>query len=122
MFSPVGPALPFIKNGRLLALGVGSAQRSVLLPDVPTVAEIALPGYAYDLWGGLFAPANTPRSIVNRLNKEVTRIMNLPDVKERLLSQGLVHRGLTPEAFDRFVRADIDKLSKVAKDAGIRID
>lgn len=122
MFSPVGPALPFIKSGRLLALGVGSAQRSVLLPDVPTVAEAALPGYAYDLWGGLFAPAHTPRAVVEQINKEVTRIMNLPDIKERLSSQGLVHRELTPEEFDRFVRADIDKLSKVAKVAGIRID
>lgn len=122
MFSPVGPALPFIKSGRLLALGVGSAQRSVLLPEIPTIAEAALPGYAYDLWGGLFAPAATPRPIVDQINKEVTRIMNLPDIKEKLSSQGLMHRGLTPQEFDRFVRADIDKLGKVAKAAGIRIE
>ena len=122
MFSPVGPTLPFIKDGKLLALAVGSAQRSPLLPDVPTVAEAGLPGFAYDLWSGLFAPANTPRPIIDQINKEVARIMNLPDIREQLLSQGLVHRPNTPEEFDRFVRAEIDKLSKVAKVAGIRID
>jgi tripartite-type tricarboxylate transporter receptor subunit TctC len=122
MFSPVGPALPFIKDGRLLALAVGSAQRSPLLPDVPTVAEAALPGFAYDLWNGLFAPAKTPRPIVDQINKEVTRIMNLPDIKERLSSLGMVHRANTPEEFDRLVRATVEKLSKVASAAGIRID
>jgi tripartite-type tricarboxylate transporter receptor subunit TctC len=122
MFSPVGPALPFIKDGRLLALAVGSAQRSPLLPDVQTAAEAGLPGFAYDLWTGLFAPRNTPRPVIDRVNKEVTRIMNLPDIKEQLLSQGLVHRPNTPEEFDKFVRAEIDKLSKVAKVAGIHID
>jgi tripartite-type tricarboxylate transporter receptor subunit TctC len=122
MFSPVGPTLPFIKDGRLLALAVGSAQRSPLLPDVQTVAEAGLPGFAYDLWTGLFAPRNTARPVIDQINKEVTRIMNLPDIKEQLLSQGLVHRPNTPEEFDRFVRAEIDKLSKVAKVAGIHID
>ena len=121
-FAALGPTLPFVKNGRLLALAVGSAQRSPLLPDVPTVAEAGLPGFAYDLWSGLFAPANTPRPIIDQINKEVARIMNLPDIREQLLSQGLVHRPNTPEEFDRFVRAEIDKLSKVAKVAGIRID
>lgn len=122
MFSPVGPALPFIKDGRLLALAVGSAQRSPLLPDVPTVAEAGLPGFAYDLWTGLFAPGNAPRPVIDQINKEVARIMNLPEIKAQLLSQGLVHRSNTPEEFDRFVRAEIDKLSKIAKLAGIRID
>ncbi len=122
MFSPVGPTLPFIRDGRLLALAVGSAQRSPLLPDVPTVAEAALPGFSYDLWTGLFAPANTPRPIVDQINKEVARIMNLPDIKEKLRNQGLVHTLNTPDEFDRFVRAEVDKLGKVASAAGIRID
>lgn len=122
MFAPPGPALPLIKDGRLLALAVGSAQRSPLLPDVPTVAEAALPGFEYDLWTGLFAPANTPRPIVDQISKEVARIMNLPDIREQLLSQGLVHRANTPEEFDRFVRAEIEKLVKVIKAADIRVD
>ena len=122
MFAPPGPALPLIKDGRLLALAVGSAQRSPLLPDVPTVAEAALPGFAYDLWSGLFAPANTPRQIVNQINQEVTRVMNLPDIKEQLLNQGLVHIKRTPEEFDRFVRAEVAKLNNVIKVAGIKVD
>ncbi len=119
-FSAPGPALPLIKDGRLLALAVGSAQRSPVLPDVPTVAEAALPGFEYDLWIGLFAPARTPRSIVDQLNKEMARIMNLPDIKERLLGQAVVHRANTPEEFDRFVRAEVAKLSNVIKVAGIK--
>jgi tripartite-type tricarboxylate transporter receptor subunit TctC len=121
MFSSPGPALPFIKNGRLLALAVGSAQRSPVLPDVPTVAEAALPGFEYELWQGLFAPARTPRSIVNQINQEVARIMNLPDIKEQLLAQSLVHRPNTPDEFDRFVRAEVEKLSNIVKVAGIKV-
>ena len=122
MFSPVGPALPFIKDGRLLALAVGSTQRSPLLPDVPTVAEAALPGFSYDLWTGLFAPAATPRPVIDKLNKETTRIMNLPDIKEQLLGQGLVHRPATPDEFDRFVREEVEKLRKVIRIAGIQVE
>jgi tripartite-type tricarboxylate transporter receptor subunit TctC len=119
-FAPPGPALPFIKDGRLLALAVGSAQRSHLLPGVPTVAEAGLPGFEYDLWLGMFAPAATPRPIVAQLNREVTRIMNLPDVRQRLSGQGLVHKGVTPEEFDRFVRSEVDKLRDVVRIAGIK--
>lgn len=120
MFAPPGPALPFIRDGRLLAIAVGSAQRSSLLPQIPTVAEGGLPGFEYDLWLGLFAPAGTPRLILKQLNGEVTRIMNLSDVKERLASQGLVHRAFTPEEFDQFVRSEVDKLKNVVRIAGIK--
>lgn len=122
MFAPPGLALPLIKEGRLLALAVGSAQRSPLLPDVPTVAEAALPGFAYDLWSGLFAPANTPRPIVDHISKELARIMGLPDIRDQLLRQGLVHRANTPEEFDRFVRAEVKKLRNVIEIAGIKVD
>ena len=119
-FSALGPAVPFIKSGRLLALAVASAQRSPALPDVPTMAEAALPGFSYDLWAGMFAPANTPRPIIEQISVEVARIMQLPDVKEQLLNQGLVYRPNTPEAFDRFVRAQVEELNKVIKVAGIQ--
>ena len=122
MFAPPGVALPLIQQGRLLALAVGSAHRSSLLPDLPTVAEAGVPGFGYDLWSGLFAPAGTPKSIVSQLNHEVDRIMNLPDVKMRLASQGIVHRKNQPEEFDRFVRAEIEKLNKVIVIAGIKVD
>jgi tripartite-type tricarboxylate transporter receptor subunit TctC len=121
MFSSRGPALAFIRNGRLIALAVGSAQRSPLLPDVPTMSEAALPGFEYELWQGLFAPAATPRAIVDQISKEVARIMNLSDIREQLINQSLVHRANTPDEFDRFVRAEIDKLSNVVKVAGIKV-
>jgi len=121
MFSPPGPALAFIRNGRLIALAVGSAQRSPLLPDVPTVSEAALPGFEYELWQGLFAPAATPRSIVDQISKEVARIISLPDIREQFMNQSLVHRTNTPDEFDRFVRAEIDKLSNVVKIAGMKM-
>jgi tripartite-type tricarboxylate transporter receptor subunit TctC len=121
MFSSPGPSLPLIRSGRLVALAVGSAQRSPLLPDVPTVAEAAVPGFEYELWQGLFAPAGTPRGVVEQLNKEVARIMSLPDVKEQYAAQNLSYRPNTPDEFDRFVRAEVDKLSKVVRIAGIKI-
>jgi tripartite-type tricarboxylate transporter receptor subunit TctC len=121
MFSSPGPALPLIKSGRLIALAVGSAQRSPALPDVPTISEAALPGFEYELWQGLFAPAQTPRGVTEQINREVARIMTLPEVKEQLASQTLVYRPNTPEAFDAFVRAEIDKLSTLVKVAHIQI-
>lgn len=121
-FAPFGPALPFMKSGRLLPLAVASAQRSPVLPDVPTVAEAGVPGFAYDLWSGLFAPANTPRPIIEQINTEVARIMNLPDIREQLAAQGLTYRPNTPEEFDRFVRAQVDRLNHVIKVAAIRVD
>lgn len=120
MFTSPGPALRFIRDGRLLALAVGSPQRAPVLPQVPTVAETGLPGFACDFWIGLFAPSGTPRPIVDQLNREVSRIMNLPDVKERLASQGLVHEAITPEEFDLFVRAEVDRLKDVVRIAGIK--
>ena len=114
----LGPALPFIKDGRLLALGIASPQRSPLLPDVPTIAE-ALPGYERDGSFGILAPAGTPRPILNQISKEVARVLALPDVKERLQAMGFVPEPTTPEAFDRIVRADIATFTKVAKLAGM---
>jgi tripartite-type tricarboxylate transporter receptor subunit TctC len=121
MFSPLGPTLPLIRSGRLLPLAVGSAQRSPILSEVPTLAEAALPGFEYDLWSGLFAPARTPRAILEQISQEVARVMNLPDVKEQLMKLGLVYRPNTPDEFDRLVRADVEKLSNVGKLAGIKL-
>jgi tripartite-type tricarboxylate transporter receptor subunit TctC len=121
-FSPLGPALPFVTDKRLLALAVSTAQRSPLFPDVPTVAEVALPGFDYDTWYAVFTPAKTPRPVVNQLNMELVRIVSLPDVKERLQLQGAVIKTTTPEEFAALLRADIATLSKVAKAANIRID
>ena len=120
--SPIAPALSFIKDGRLLALAVTTAQRSPVLPNVPTVAETALPGFEMEGWGGLWAPAKTPKAVLNQLSNEVARILALPDIRERLQSEGVVPKSSTPEEFAKFTRAEIEKLGKVVKASGMRAD
>jgi tripartite-type tricarboxylate transporter receptor subunit TctC len=119
--SPMLPALPFIRDGRLLALGVTTAQRWPVLQDVPTIAEAGLPGYEYQDWWGMFAPAATPRAVVDRIGKEIARILELPDITEQILSQGAAARPSTPEEFTSFVRAKVETAREVATRAGIRV-
>jgi tripartite-type tricarboxylate transporter receptor subunit TctC len=121
-FSTSGPALPLLKDGRLLALAVTTARRSPALPDVPTVAEAGLTGFEFDGWLGLWAPARTPKPILNQLSNEVTRIVNLPDIRERMQNQGLVPTSSTPEEFDKFIRAEVEKFDKLVKASGARAD
>lgn len=120
--SPIGPALSFIKDGRLLALAVTTARRSPVLPDVPTVAEAALLGFEYDGWVGLWAPAKTPKAVLDQLSNEVARILSLPDVRGHMQSHGSVPKSSTPEEFAKFTRAEIEKLGKVVKASGARAD
>lgn len=121
-FSPLGPALPFVQDKRLLALAVTTAQRSPLFPDVPTIAEAALPGFDYDPWYAVFTTARTPRPVINQINKEIARVLNLADVKERMVLQGAVLNVATPEDFARTLRTDIASLKKIAQAANVRID
>ena len=120
--TPLVPALPFVRDGRLLALAVSTAQRTPILPDVPTIAEAALPGYEFQAWFGVFAPARTPRPIVEQISKEIARIVELPDIKKQFVNQGEEGRPSTPEEFTRFVHAEIEKTRKIVKLAGIRIE
>jgi tripartite-type tricarboxylate transporter receptor subunit TctC len=119
-FSPISAALPNIREGKLVALGVSTAKRSSALPNVPTIAEAALPGFDYNLWVGLFAPASTPPDIVDKINKDVDRVLQLPDVKERLANFGAEAMPMTPAEFRKFVQAEIDDSAKVIKAAGIK--
>lgn len=112
-------ALPLIKDGKLIALAVIAPQRSPLLPDVPAMAEV-LPGYEKDGSFGLLAPAKTPRPILNKISTEVKRILELPDVKDRLQSMGIVPTPTTPEEYDKILRAEIEIFTKVGKLAGLR--
>ena len=113
-------ALPFIKEGKLLALAVLTPQRSPLLPDVPALAE-TLPDFKRpETSTGLLAPAGTPRPILNQISKEIARILDLPDVKERLTALGFHPEPSTPEEYDKIVRGQIETLSKVVRDAGLR--
>jgi tripartite-type tricarboxylate transporter receptor subunit TctC len=121
-FSPVLVAMGQVKAGKALALAVSTATRSPLFPNLPTIAEAALPGFEYDQWYGLLVSAKTPRSLVNTLNKEVVRILNLPEIKERLLTQGATPTPTSPEEFDRFIRSEVQRFAKVLIAAGARIN
>ena len=114
--------MPQVKAGKLRVLGVGSLRRSPNYPDVPTLAEAGLPGFEAGAWQGLVAPAGTPPEVVRRLNETLTRVMELPDVREKLIGAGMEPVGGSPEDFGRFIRAEIAKWSKIAKEVGARAD
>ncbi len=113
-------AIPHVKDGRLRALGIGSTRRSHILPDVSTIAEAGVPGYEASNWHGLFAPARTPRAIIERLHEEISIILRSPDVSQRLLSLGSEPVGSAPDIWGRFVESEVLKWSKVARGAGIK--
>ena len=114
----LAPAMPFLKDGRLLALAVVNPKRSPLLPNVPAMAEI-MPDFQRDAAHALMAPAKTPNAIVNRISADIARVLELPDVKERMASMSFDPAPSTPEEFDRIVRQQIDVFTKVAKSAGL---
>jgi tripartite-type tricarboxylate transporter receptor subunit TctC len=119
MFIPVHTVLPLAKDGQVKVLAIGSAQRSGLAPDVPTLAEAGVNGFAVDLWYALLAPANTPTEIVARYNIEVNAILALAKVREAFETQGLAPRGGPPEQLAQLIAKDRARWAKVIKDAGI---
>ena len=120
-FDSIPSSLPHLKSGRIRALGVASSQRSPALPDVPTIGE-SLKGFEADSWFGLMMPAGTPREIIMKVNAEVLKILVSQEVKDRLLAQGGVAAGGTPEQLAERIKADIAKWGKVARTAGIKIE
>lgn len=118
--SPLTIAQAFIKDGRVTALGVTSPKRSEVIPEVPTIAESGLPGYTWETWFGLLAPAKTPRPVVNKLNQEITRALDLPDVRKRWTAMGAISAPSTPEQFDKLIARDIKAFSKLAQAAGVK--
>jgi tripartite-type tricarboxylate transporter receptor subunit TctC len=119
-FSPISSALPNIKEGKLVALGVSTAKRSSALPNVPTVAESGLPGFDYNLWIGMYAPAGTPQDIVDKINADVAKMLASPEVKERMAALGAQPMVMSPADFRKFMRTEIDDSAKVVKAAGIK--
>jgi len=119
-FSPISAALPNVREGRLIALGVSTAKRSAALSNVPTIAESGLPGFDYNLWVGVFAPAGTPPEVVDKINKDVARLLQSAEVKERFANLGAEPMPMTPAEFKNFVRTEIDESAKVIKAAGIK--
>jgi tripartite-type tricarboxylate transporter receptor subunit TctC len=114
----VGP-LPSIRAGNLRALAITSAARSPLLPDVPTFSEAGTPDYIFEGWNGIFAPAKTPKAIVDRVREEVAKALAFPDVKQRLAELGYLVVGDTPQHFSTVVSKNIEKNAKIVKGAGI---
>ena len=121
-FTPILVAAGQVKAERVLVLAVSTAKRSPMFPDVPTVVEAGIPGFDYDQWYGVLASAKTPRPLVNTINKEMVRILNLPDIRERMLTQGATPTPTTPEEFDAFIRAEVKRFAKVLIAAGARIN
>lgn len=115
-------AIQHVKAGRLNALGVSSAKRSVFAPDVPTIAESGLPGYEVENWQGLLVPAGTPKHILGKLHADTIRILQSPDVKDRLFSQGFEVTTSSPEQFSAYLKADIAKWAKLVKASGASVD
>ncbi len=122
MFDAMPTALPQVKAGKLRPLAVTTAKRSAQLPELPTIAEAALPGYEAAGWFGFAAPAGTPRDVVNKLNREIVRILKLPDVRERLVAQGAEPVGDSPEEFATFIKAEAAKWGKVIKTRNLKIE
>ena len=116
------PAMPHIKSGNVRALAVTTAQRSPLVPELPTLTESGLPGFETVAWFGMFAPAGTPKSIVDKIQAEIARIVREPDVRERIAALGGEPVGNTPEAFSAIVKSDVAKWKKVVKDANVHVD
>ena len=120
-FNTVTLALPHIREGRLRPLGVSSAQRSTLLPEVPTIAEAGVPGFEFSFWNGLWAPAGTPPQVIERIAADVRRTLGEPDMRERLKLLGAEPMSMSPEEFSRFVRSEIEDAARIGKAAGIKL-
>ena len=122
LFTSTGPVEAHLKSGKLKAVAVTGKARLPSLPDVPTVAESALPGYQFTLWYGIVVPAGTPRAIVDRLNADLRKTMASPDVKEKLASIGGNLNVGSPEEFAAVLRDETVRWAKLAKDVGIKLD
>jgi len=123
IFATVSTAIVHVKAGKIRALAVTSAKRVEQFADLPTVAEAGVPGFAVDNWYGFLAPRGTPKAIVARLHAEMNRILELPDVKERLAGLGIFpFPAATPDAFGDYIRSEIRKYAKIAKESGARAE
>jgi tripartite-type tricarboxylate transporter receptor subunit TctC len=120
IFATAASAMPHIKSGRINALAVTTASRSKLVPELPTVSEAGLKGFEANNWYGLVVPARTPRAVIDRLNKEFTAVLNMPEIRDVLFKQGLDAAPSTPEAFGAYIKSETAKWAKVIKIAGAK--
>jgi tripartite-type tricarboxylate transporter receptor subunit TctC len=120
MFDTVAAINAHVKSGGVRALAVTTAKRASIAPDVPTMQEAGMKGYETSTWGGVLAPAGTPKDIVAKLNAEINKALNSPDVKEKLQGAGIEVSGGTPQQFGAFIASEMVKWKKVADTAGIQ--
>jgi tripartite-type tricarboxylate transporter receptor subunit TctC len=118
--APLAAAAPLVRDGRMRAVGITSLKRAAVFPDIPTISESGLKGFRWDSWGGMFAPAKTPRAVVDRLNREVTAALRHPDVVKTMRSLGAEPAPTTPAELDKFVVQDVAAVEKIAKLAGLK--
>jgi tripartite-type tricarboxylate transporter receptor subunit TctC len=119
-FAPLSAALPLIKDGKLLALAVSTPQRTAALPQVPTTVEAGVPGSDYVFWVAMIVPAATPPAVIKRLNEEAHKALANADVKERMVKLGAEPMPMTPEAFNAFIRTEMESSGRVAKAANLK--
>lgn len=122
LFDNVPNVLQQIKAGRMKVIGVSGLQRSVLLPDTPTVAEAGVPGFEVNVWFGMQVPAGTPKAVVDKLNRDIVTLLKEPDVVQRFRGQGVEVAASTPEQFGALVRSEITKWTQLIREANIRIE
>lgn len=121
-YSSIPTILPHVRGGKLRALGVGNAQRLSSLPEFPTIAEAGIPGYEAYAWGGMIGPANMPKEIVQRLNRETVEILKLKEVTDRMLAEGTVPTPSTPDEFTAYMKSELKKWGDVVKMANIKAE
>jgi tripartite-type tricarboxylate transporter receptor subunit TctC len=114
-------SVPYVKSGKLRALGVTSAQRSAIAPDLPAIAEAGVRDFDLTTWFGLLAPGTTPREVIGRVQSEVVQVLGLADVRDRMAGDGLTVVGDTPEQFATFLAAETAKAARIIKTAGISV-
>ena len=122
MFSNLLTSMPHVRTGRLRVLAVSTAKRSAQVPDLPTIAESGVPGYDVTPWYGILGPAQLPPAIVAKWNREVARIIALPEMSERFNAQGIDLASSTPDAFARLIKAEVPRWRKIVQDSGARAD
>ena len=121
-FSPITGAVTLVKGGKITALAVSTRERSPVLPDLPSAAEVGVPGFEFNLWTGLVGPGKLTKDVKDKLNKEAVTILAAPEVKERMLTQGATPHPMSPAQFDAFIKAEVERLAKVVKASGAKAD
>ena len=122
MFDAITTMAPNVEAGKVRALGTSGTKRSTVLPNVPTISEAGVPGYEATIWLGIMAPKGTPRAVVDKLNAEIRRVVELPEVKAEWAKQGAAGMSMTPEEFEKYLHADIQKWARIVKISGAKQD